>query len=102
MARNRLQVAFSEIVVAAQAGIPSGTLHTVRFALEQNRRLVVPRPIGNWASEKASAANMALTNPLGCDPAILSAGPSLAKEILSRLPVADVVLSADDIDAIWR
>ena len=102
VARNRLQVAFSEIVVAAQAGIPSGTLHTVRFALEQNRRLVVPRPTGNWASEKASAANMALTNPLGCDPTILSAGPSLAKEILSRRPVADVVLSADDIDAIWR
>ena len=102
VARNRLQVAFSEIVVAAQAGIPSGTLHTVRFALEQNKRLVVPKPTGTWAGEKSSTANMALTDPLGCSPTILNAGSSLAKVLLARRPIADVVLSSDDIDAIWR
>lgn len=101
VARNRLQAAASEIVLAAQCGIPSGTLHTVRFALMQGKRLVVPRPVGNWQHEPESAGNMALTDPNGCDPKILNAGIGLAKQILTRHPVADVVLTSDDIEKIW-
>jgi DNA processing protein len=42
--RDRIQAALAEAVVVAQTGIPDGTLHTVRFAIEQGRALIVPRP----------------------------------------------------------
>jgi len=38
--RNRIQAALSQITVPVEAGVPSGTLHTIRFA-EQFGRLVV-------------------------------------------------------------
>ena len=102
VARNRLQVAFSDIVLAAQAGIPSGTLHTVRFALEQKKRLVVPRPTGQYLGEAKSKGNIELTNPLGCDLAILKPISKNLKKFLSdRRPVADLVLYSNDLDAIW-
>ena len=102
VSRNRLQVASSEIVLAAQSGIPSGTLHTVRFALEQGKRLVVPRPLGIWMDEPESAGNMALTNPDVFDPEILGAKGKLAESLLTRHPVADLVLKSSDIGEIWR
>jgi len=101
VSRNRLQVAFSSIVLAAQAGIPSGTLHTVRFAIEQGKYLVVPRPTERWADEPQSAGNIALTNPTGCNPEILSATAQLGKTISMRHPVADLVLTSADIGSIW-
>lgn len=103
VARNRLQVAASAVVIAAQSGIPSGTLHTVRFAIQQHRLLAVPRPSGRWASEPQSAGNLALTDPKGCDPGVLQAKGNLALEIASRRPVADVVLhSRDDLAQVWQ
>jgi DNA processing protein len=102
VARNRLQVAASQVVVAAQSGIPSGTLHTVRFAIEQNKTLAVPRPKPPWDIEPQSAGNMALTDPDGCNPEVLSAKGSLADKIRIRRPAADIVLSdRSDIDRIW-
>jgi len=90
-------------VLAAQAGIPSGTLHTVRFALEQKKRLVVPRPTGKYLDEAKSKGNIELTNPLGCDPAILEPISRKNKETVSdRCPVADLVLYSNDLDAIWK
>lgn len=99
--RNRLQVAFSEIVVAAQAGIPSGTLHTVKFAIEQNKRLVVPRPTGKWRNEDESKANIAMTDLKGCDPEIFSASGKLKEIIQGRKPLANLVLSSTNINEIW-
>ena len=102
VARNRLQVAAANIVVAAQCGIPSGTLHTVRFAIQQGRRLVVPRPRGRWLDEPASAGNVALTDPAGCDPTVLSASGSLAERLATRRPIADLALAnRDDVAMIW-
>ena len=102
VARNRLQVAASQVVVAAQSGIPSGTLQTVRFAIEQNKTLAVPRPRPPWDIEPQSAGNMALTDPDGCNPEVLSAKGSLADKIRRRRPAADLVLTdRSDIDRIW-
>jgi DNA processing protein len=103
VARNRLQSAASSALVAAQCGIPSGTLHTVRFALQQGRRLVVPRPRSPWDQEKESAGNLALTDPAGCPPAVIGATGGLIRSMASRLPLADVVLNGvDDIPRIWE
>lgn len=102
VSRNRLQSAASVGVVVAQCGIPSGTLYTARFALEQGRRLIVPRPRAQWEKEPESAGNIALTNPSGCDPRILNATGKQAAAISRRRPVADVVLhDAGDIEGIW-
>ena len=102
VARNRLQSAASSALVAAQCGIPSGTLHTVRFALQQGRRLIVPRPRSPWDQEKESAGNLALTDPAGCPPAVIGATGNLIRSMASRKPLADVVLNGTaDISQIW-
>ena len=43
--RDRLQAAMSAAVVAVQTGVEGGTLHTVRFARNANRAVIVPRPV---------------------------------------------------------
>lgn len=45
--RDRLQAALSIGVVAIQTGTEGGTLHTVRFATEARRPVIVPRPLPN-------------------------------------------------------
>lgn len=101
--RNRLQSAAARAVVVAQCGIPSGTLHTARFAIEQGRLLVVPRPRSPWDSEPESAGNMALTDPAGCDPAVLHAVGGLARQLATRRPAADLVLrEASEIERLWE
>ena len=103
VARNRLQAASSDAVVVAQCGIPSGTLHTARFALAQGRPLVVPRPRSPWDDEPESAGNMALTDPLGCSPRVVQATGRLANILTKRRPFADIVLhSAEDVSLIWN
>jgi len=103
VARNRLQSAASFALVVAQCGIPSGTLHSARFALQQGRRLVVPRPRPPWDQERESAGNMALTDPNGCSPVVLQASGALAKKILRRKPVADLVIHDQaDIAQVWE
>lgn len=92
VARNRLQSAASFAVVVAQCGIPSGTLHTARFAIEQGRRLVVPRPKTPWDLEPQSKGNMALTDQNGCDASILKATGTIARIISQKKPIADVVI----------
>lgn len=102
VARNRLQVAAAQVVFAAQSGIPSGTLHTVRFAIEQDKRLVVPRPREELLNESQSAGNLALTDPNGCEPSVIGATGALAKKIRGRHPVADLVVGSQSLDLIWK
>lgn len=103
VARNRLQSASSRAVLVAQCGVPSGTLHTARFAIEQGRRLVVPRPRAPWDAEQESAGNMALTDPHGCKPAVIQATGALARVVSGRKPLANLVLDgAEDISRIWE
>ncbi len=102
VARNRIQAASSDAVVVAQCGIPSGTLHTARFALAQGRPLVVPRPRSPWDNEPQSAGNMALTDPLGCSPDVVQATGRLAALLVGRRPLADIVLhDVGELSAIW-
>lgn len=103
VARNRLQSAAASAVVAAQCGIPSGTLHTVRFALQQGRKVVVPRPRSPWDLERESAGNMALTDPHGCSPETIGATGALARRLRNRKPLADLVLQhSADVARIWE
>jgi len=92
ISRNRLQSGTSDFVVVAQAGIPSGTLATARFAIEQNRDLFVVSAPAKEADQPEWAGNRALCDPAGCDPAFLSAEGALAERIASRKPVADQVI----------
>jgi DNA processing protein len=91
VARNRIQSGLSVATVIAQSGIPGGTLHTARFAIEQGRRLIVPRPAGGRRTDPANAGNVALTDPDGIDPAILKASRKTTELLAERRPVADDV-----------
>lgn len=57
VARNRLQAAWGQRLIVTQCGIPSGTLHTIRNAIELGRQVVTEKPPegsdgsqyeGNW------------------------------------------------------
>jgi DNA processing protein len=89
VARNRIQSGLSVATVIAQSGIPGGTLHTARFAVEQGRRLIVPRPTGDRRADPQNAGNVALTAPEGTDPVILKADRRTAELLRERRPVAD-------------
>ena len=71
VARDRLQSGSSIATVIVQSGVPSGTLHTARFTLEQQRCLAVQTPDGEEDKEPSWEANRQLTASDGCDPQIL-------------------------------
>ena len=96
VARDRLQSGTSSLTVIGQSGIPSGTLHTARYTIEQERSLVVVAPPASEADDPAWAGNKALCDPDGCDPEILNADGGLAERIATRKPTADYVLTSAD------
>ena len=96
VARDRLQSGTSSLTVIGQSGIPSGTLYTARFTIEQERSLVVVAPPASEVDDPAWAGNRALCDPDGCDPAILNADGRLAERIAARKPTADHVLASAD------
>ena len=96
VARDRLQSGTSCLTVIGQSGIPSGTLHTARYTIEQERSLVVVAPPASEADDPAWAGNKALCDPDGCDPEILNADGGLAERIATRKPTADYVLTSAD------
>jgi DNA processing protein len=103
VARNRLQSGSSRFTVIAQSGIPSGTLHTALFTLEQKRPLVVVIPPEKELDNPVWAGNKALLDPDGCDPKILNAKGKLAERIVQRRPVADCTISkTSDLNQIIR
>lgn len=96
VARNRIQAAWARNLIMAECGIPSGTLHTVRFALE------IGRPVGVYVSEHQTAGeeswsgNLALTSNLGCDPLILGGSKAFQERVQLRKPCADVLISSKE------
>jgi predicted Rossmann fold nucleotide-binding protein DprA/Smf involved in DNA uptake len=80
----------------AECGIPSGTLHTVRFALE------IDRPVGVYVSEyqttggESWSGNLALASNLGCDPLILGGSKAFQERVQLRKPCADVLISSKE------
>ena len=92
VARDRIQSGLSMATVVVQTDLRSGTLHTARFTIEQERLLVVLAPGGpgeRWAG------NAALADPAGCDPALLHAKGAVARMVATRRPAADLVMDAD-------
>lgn len=107
--RNRLQSGLSSGVFIAQTGLatgnkPAGTLHTVRYAIEQHRILAVAVPPQPLATDPAVAGNVALTNPHGADPALIHAThPDTIRECQNRRPLADVPISSlADFATLWE
>ena len=103
VARDRIQSGLSLAVVICQCETGSGAMHTARFAVIQGRLLVVVRPKGRHGAATASSGNLALTDPAGCDPALLSATGRAADLVRARRPVADVVIeTSDDLAGVWE
>jgi DNA processing protein len=94
VARNRIQAAWSKRLIMAECGIPSGTLHTVRFALE------IARPVGVYINGQQTldgdswAGNVALSSIQGLDPQILGGTKSFQDKVKLRKPCADVLLDS--------
>ena len=99
VARDRLQSGTSDFTIIGQSGVPSGTLHTARFTLQQERPLLVVAPPESELEHSAWEGNKALSDPNGCNPDILKADTKKIIELIgSRKPVADCVLTrADDL-----
>lgn len=95
IARNRLQAAWSSALVVTQSGVPSGTLHTVRFALELNRELVVLKPKEN-SNKDDYAGNYQLINEFNFDSRILNGSKEFQLRISSKKPCADVILESSE------
>jgi DNA protecting protein DprA len=97
IARNRIQAAWSSCLLMPQCGIPSGTLHTVRFAMELDRKIGVFTP-PSGSDDEIFAGNIALLNRSGCDPKILGGNSKTSGRISRRTPFADKeIASREDI-----
>ena len=96
IARNRLQAAWSGTLIVTQSGVPSGTLHTVRFALELGRKLLVLEP-RQGANRESYAGNYQLIDEVNFDPKILGGSKEFRNRISNKKPCADLIIknSAD-------
>jgi len=102
VARDRIQSGLSLAVVICQCEVASGAMHTARFAAVQGRLLVVVRPKGPHSRMTACTGNLALLDPNGCDPTLLSATGATAELIRSRRPMADLVIDdRDQLAQLW-
>ena len=91
IARNRLQAAWSSTLIVTQSGVPSGTLHTVRFALELGRKLLVLEP-QQGASRESYAGNYQLIGESVFDSKILGGSKEFQNRIRNKKPCADIVV----------
>jgi DNA processing protein len=93
VARNRLQAAWSNGLIVTQCGIPSGTLHTVRFALELHRNLVVLEPPPQSQGSQYEG-NWNLVKDFEFNPKILGGSKRFQSSIIGRKTGADIVLKS--------
>jgi DNA processing protein len=85
--RDRLQSGMSVATVVMQTGLVGGSMHTVRFALEQRRLLFAPVPPPRHAGDPKSRGVMALTRSTGSELATLIArDPGYAAFLRSNFP----------------
>jgi DNA processing protein len=84
VARDRLQSGMSAATIVMQTDLTGGSMHTVRYALLQGRRLVVPVPRGADAEEPKSRGILALTRRTGSDLARLIGARGGYAELLTR------------------
>ena len=93
IARNRLQAAWGQGLLVTQCGIPSGTLHTVRFALELERTLVVLKP-PNGAQGDQYQGIRNLTEDFAFDSRILGGSKRFQEQNQTRERGADIVIGS--------
>ena len=93
IARNRLQAAWSSTLIVTQSGVPSGTLYTVRFALELGRKLLVLEP-QQGASRESYAGNYQLIDEVNFDSKILGGSREFQNRISNRKPCADLIIKS--------
>jgi DNA processing protein len=95
IARNRLQAAWSDSLIVTQSGVPSGTLHTVRFALELGRKLLVLAP-NLESSQESYAGNYQLISDENFDSKILGGSKEFQNLLRQKRPCADIILRSPD------
>jgi len=93
VSRNRLQAAWAQSLLVTQCGIPSGTLHTVRFAMELHRPIAVLRPPAG-AQGKQYAGNWNLTDDHEFDSSILGGSKRFQDQVRNRVTGADLVIGS--------
>jgi DNA processing protein len=93
VARNRLQAAWSQGLIVTQCGIPSGTLHTVRFALELGRKLIVLSP-PTGAKGDQYAGNWNLVDEFKFDSRILGGTKKFQETVQVRKRGADISIGS--------
>lgn len=93
VARNRLQAAWGRSLIVTQCGIPSGTLHTVRNAIELGRQVVTIKPpegcIGNQYD-----GNRRLSDIEDFDLSFLGGSKKFQELFKNRKHGADLVLNS--------
>ena len=95
IARNRLQAAWSSTLIVTQSGVPSGTLHTVRFALELGRKLLVVEP-RQGASRESYAGNYQLIGEVNFDSKILGGSKEFQNRISGKKSCADLIIKSPE------
>lgn len=65
--RDRLQSGLSIATFVMQTDLTGGTMHTVRYSIEQNRLIFVPNPPESYQDEEQSTGIIALGNLTGLD-----------------------------------
>lgn len=103
--RDRLQSGLSAGVIVMQTDIVGGTMHTVRFALTQHRRLFVPvPPSGDHRQEPKSRGLLALVEKHGRELAkLLNASSEYARILEGQFgskPVATALHGRGDYDVL--
>lgn len=93
VARNRLQAAWSQGLIVTQCGIPSGTLHTVRFAMELGRKLIVLEPPIN-AQGSQYEGNINLSQEYKFDSRILGGSAKFQESVRTRTRGADLTIDS--------
>ena len=63
VSRNRIQSGLSFATIVVQCATNSGTMHTARFAREQNRRVASPVPPDNESELDTNSGNLELCRP---------------------------------------
>jgi DNA processing protein len=93
VARNRIQAALANSLVMVECGVPSGTLHTVRFAFEMGRKVAVCEPPRDQANAVQSEGNRRLASLDISDLTFLSKEQKFERAMAGKRPLADYLLS---------
>jgi DNA processing protein len=104
--RDRLQSGMSAATIVMQTGIIGGSMHTVRFTLQQGRLLFAPVPQGRHADSTKSEGILALTQRTGKElAAAIAKDPAYDALLRGRFadsPPAIALTGKDDYELMLR